>query len=181
MLSEYAVRGDGSLGSATSGAGAVVGRILGAEVVVSRILCASEGRRGWRDWRGNERQRGLRVAICGGEEQAKCWQTSSQDGRNISPVILTRSQNFDRLRWSRRGQNAGARTWSRPTIILLNDGFSQVGDLTNVATPHPHVDHSGSLALGNLALRFVLLRNYRRQQAIIVSKKVYEQHWGQGE
>ena len=144
-----------------------------------------EGRRGWRRWRGNERRRGARsgdLRLGRNRRSVSRPAASSQDGRNISPVILTRSQSFDRLRGSRRGRNAGARTWPRPTIILLNDGFFQVGDLANIATPHPHVDHSGSLALGNLALRFaLLLRNCRRQQAIIVLKKVHKQHCGRGE
>ena len=62
----------------------------------------------------------------------------------------------------------------------MDDRFLQVADVADVATPHPHVDHSRSLPLGDLPLRFAfLLRKRRWQQLVIMLNKVHEQHWGQ--
>ena len=106
--------------------------------------------------------------------------TSPQDRRDVSLAIMARGQGLHRLRGSRRGRHTGTRTWSCPTSVLLDDGFLQVANFANIAPPHPHVDHGGSLALRNLSLRFAfLLRKRWGQQAIVMLNEVHEQHWGQ--
>lgn len=62
----------------------------------------------------------------------------------------------------------------------MDDGLLEVTNVGNVTTLHPHVNHSGSLALRNLALGFTLLfRERRGQQAIVILNEVHEQHWSQ--
>lgn len=120
-------------------------------------------------WRGRDSWRG-----------AGCPTAGSQDRREVGPVILSKSKRPYRLWRSRRGRNAGARTWPCSTSVLLDDGFLQVTNSGNVATFHPHVDHGSSLTLRDLTLGFAfLLRNRWGQQAIVMLNKIHQQHWSQ--